>query len=959
MSGYFATGCLEYFATDLNSMNGGKKFLCVSKSTLKPLVLLVKSDALQIWSDGCNDRVMLATKPLPRNDKDTVDITSYHAVWHPSESTLFAILYEGVNLAVFSLSDELVSKEGRYVNSRVRHCNIKCLYYLNFGKQNMICNASSIMAFENDIFIAANNKLAARLSWSCALKETYDCSKSIKYFSYGPVLECVAMVMTNGEVWIYFLPDKLERNLVNAFSTSSENQNLLLISTIDPERNKRATTISIDEKCLRIAVGYINGDVCVYCLQENTYSKINNSVSNKSSRRVSATIYSKMSLQEQVENCNFFVGSVSAMEWAVDGQAVAAGYSRGGFAVWSPFGTCLFSTLSCVSDVSTSINFSFKVGFKHPEIQNVVALTWLSSSFSLLAAISQSQDARSRRDYKALNWSLVVAKFLKSIDTSHTAIFKLHYPVLMGPTAIYRYNHHRRRKKWQKLRPLKDYINSNAPLKHCSVSPSASRIAIAGSSGFVIFEESTKVWRTLSDSNDESNFCCLGLLWLNDSILVCSQQTMLTIWDVAKLKNRKKILTIPIQTDAFSVYKMIPVTRVARRFFIISRIKYNAAKLNMLLISLSYTSDARGSILKYTTRKVPTPFFDNNPILKLCYIPGTNLIPKYDCNSQINHGNSFDLGFFMALHNNGKASFAGANCPKKVYDVAQEIFLNIWYADLSLENCPVSLTVTFWMYEKRLGLHVLVPAVKGFRIKRVINIYAKHAPLGVISYSGRFVYCVSGRKLTRHTRRPYFAVLGNSFSFNVALILIYLKDSNTRMVDTVFYKLLDTSTSRSLLQILVEHAYGNRHLTNSGASFLLLQRVLKMLRNEMKLYVKVICRSARLIEKSRWVFIFPYAGNPCQLYNICIKYKDIISGSMYMNILCESGIASVNNIHKSTIITKTIETGTKLIRKFMKHGNKNSALDEELKLFLERISIKHVVSVREYFHTSDMHRNTG
>ena len=80
---------------------------------------------------------------------------------------------------------------------------------------------------------------------------------------------------------------------------------------------------------------------------------------------------------------------------------------------------------------------------------------------------------------------------------------------------------------------------------------------------------------------------------------------------------------------------------------------------------------------------------------------------------------------------------------------------------------------------------------------------------------------------------------------------------------------------------------------------------------------------------------------------------------MYMNILCESGIASVNNIHKSTIITKTIETGTKLIRKFMKHGNKNSALDEELKLFLERISIKHVVSVREYFHTSDMHRNTG
>ena len=97
MSGYFATGCLECFATDLNSMNGGKKFLCVSKSTLKPLVLLVKSDALQIWSDGCNDRVMLATKPLPRNDKDTVDITSYHAVWHPSESTLFAILYEGVN----------------------------------------------------------------------------------------------------------------------------------------------------------------------------------------------------------------------------------------------------------------------------------------------------------------------------------------------------------------------------------------------------------------------------------------------------------------------------------------------------------------------------------------------------------------------------------------------------------------------------------------------------------------------------------------------------------------------------------------------------------------------------------------------------------------------------------------------------------------------------------------------
>jgi hypothetical protein len=783
---YFATGCKEFLTKDLYSEgdinNRNLKYcdrtLCISKSCLKPLVLFITDNEVQVWSDIYNNHVLLAKLTLPRDGINNRDVSpSCHAVWHPFEANLFAVLYRGQNLAVFSLGDKNTGAKGAHIKGLMY--SVKCLHYSNFWKRDTFRSGTSILAVKNHIFITGNNKRIARLSWTCAVEEIFESSKNIVFFTFESSLSCVGMVMATGEAGISFFRDTPDRD---TFSCDMKNSRFSLLYAGEVQhKNNPATLVSISGKCFRVAIGLCNGDLYIYCLKEKLGSLPNNSPSQKSFTAVSVTLYSKISLQGMIEHSGFLVGSVSAIKWTSDSGVLAAGYSMGGIAVWTSSGDCLFSTLSCVNDISNSMNLTPQIDSQQPEIQNVVSLSWLSSSFLLLAAFSHLQNNNSLVDPKGKKWQIVQVNFLKSIDTSCMAVSKLQLPVLIGPTFIYRYHHHRRRRKWQKLCPLKDYIETNAPLNHCSISPSAMYVAIAGKTGFILFEDATVSWRIFPDLKYTKNFQCLELAWLDDNILVCLHVNTITIWNVAKSNNRKQILTIPLTLEKYSAYGIVPTIGDANKLCLAARRNDSITTLSFFYVSFSYSCNNDSEILNYNIGNIRSPIIDGHPVLRICCLAENTYMQEFAMEGTVRQETPNPPGVLLLLRNNGSASLIGLHNFKKHFELGQRVLVYIWYSEFCIRSNTHLPSIKFWFYERKNGLHLLLPNDEVISVRHSTNCYLKNLPLGIIPYNGRFLYCMPALWTMRSFKRTHQVIKQRSFSYLIILLIIHLPRAGDKM----------------------------------------------------------------------------------------------------------------------------------------------------------------------------------
>ncbi len=945
MPSYFVTGCIEKITNDLpwaknprhNDSKPSNKIECILKSHLRPLVLILKRIGVQVWHDKCDDRLLLAKCILPSYSKvdETVEMT-YRATWHPLEADLFAVLYEGCKIAVFLLNREYMNE--RCVGKRIHA--IKCLYYLDLRRRSFFRSATSILAVGKAIFVFCNSKHIARLSWSCAFQEIQSCNENVDYITYVATISCIGMVMGNGEVCICFFHNIPLQDIFSALLSEQKYQVSIMVSPGNECQNNRATTLSINDKTFRLAVGTADGDVYVYSFkEENSIGYPKNKDSNK---RISATQYSKISLQEFIDDPQFLVGSVSVIEWSTDGKAIATGYSKGGFAVWSPDGELIFSPLSCVLDISTSMNLVSKPRSKEQDTQNVSALTWLSSSFNLLVASGETEDSTVSEAARGFKWSLKKLFFLKSIDVSTLSISKFHTPILIGAKVIYRYTQHRRRKKWIRLHPLEAYIEKNAPLCHCAMNPSATHLALAGKSSFLIFEEATSTWVAPRKVSNENELQCVGLLWLNDSILICSHLTSLTFWNITK-SNCEKVLSIPLSSESCShPPQFVSVIKRARQLCVSTRSRSKVSATNFVFISLMYCLDLKKGVLRYKIDKLSPPIF-GYPILKACYLPhGMDMHMQF----------KFVADCFILQRNNGNISFLSTQQGEKVYNLGTKTFVNIWYSELNINHLPTQSKIFFWVYEKDIGLQMLTEGSTLFSLKQIVDINSPYTPIGVIPDNGM---CVSFSQQLKHVgfvRRAHSSLTQRQFSCNLVLMYFYLLRSDLKMLENGFHNMLNLPTCLNLIQILVENAYEARHV-KCDMSAALLQKVLKMCQNHLELHVKVMGRSARLIERSRWDLLFPYAGNARQLQTVCLQFNDLISAAMYVNIIGTGDTWLIKKMHTSTKNMLVIENGARRAQEFLRY-ERRSAVKMQLKIYIRRLLLMHVESMREYFHLTDM-----
>ena len=126
-----------------------------------------------------------------------------------------------------------------------------------------------------------------------------------------------------------------------------------------------------------------------------------------------------------------------------------------------------------------------------------------------------------------------------------------------------------------------------------------------------------------------------------------------------------------------------------------------------------------------------------------------------------------------------------------------------------------------------------------------------------------------------------------------------------------------------------------------------------MCQNHLELHVKVMCRSARLIERSRWNLLFPYAGSARQLQNVCLQFDDLISAAMYVSIICVGDTWFIKKMRALTKNILVIENGARRAQEFLRY-ERRSAVKMQLKLYIRRLLLMHIECMREHFHVTDI-----
>ena len=230
------------------------------------------------------------------------------------------------------------------------------------------------------------------------------------------------------------------------------------------------------------------------------------------------------------------VGPVSCLAWSPCGDAVAAGYSRRGLAVWARSGCRTWSTLP---SAGASVAARLRPG--EPLATGTRALAWGSGGWVLFAAPEEGSyppaaagdgHAPVPPDATALAVSpasrLVVFPMARSCaiaGSSLRGVGGMHggwSGLMLRPDAAFVLdNRHVRvgELSWAPLRVSPVYVSANQPLNVAAMSDDGQHVAVAGRRGLALVAVRSGKWRVFGDVLQEMEVRCHLVAWLGSRLV--------------------------------------------------------------------------------------------------------------------------------------------------------------------------------------------------------------------------------------------------------------------------------------------------------------------------------------------------------------------------------------------------------------------------------------------------------
>ncbi|KAM3172254.1 hypothetical protein ACTXT7_014931 [Hymenolepis weldensis] len=359
-------------------------------------------------------------------------------------------------------------------------------------------------------------------------------------FHWAPTLGGFLVTLTNGCLLLVILPLSI---------LDSEQVRAVYLTQVE-----LCSPISVNSRFRSFAVGSSNGQITSYHLDEMSNALVTSQ---------------KFHLPDPVRHgIDKMPGAVKTISWSPDGYCLAAAWSPHGMALWSVFGSLLYSTLLDQTEVTrflAPLNFCWTLkGFylwtissfvddpdrrEREEYLNAFRERLLHSCNALPQTQRQiaKNMAKMRSDLhlddsgddesgsgvttngkstlsKNRNFLMVFRLAKSALAANPTGDNHLHL-LMYTADSIYvivrRFLHSRRNMLHVPLPP--EYIRTNFPLKFAAMNPQGSQVIVAGSRGFALCVLSTLQCRLFGNITQEQAFeVHAGLAWWGHFICFCA-----------------------------------------------------------------------------------------------------------------------------------------------------------------------------------------------------------------------------------------------------------------------------------------------------------------------------------------------------------------------------------------------------------------------------------------------------
>lgn len=539
-------------------LNTSETLLQINCDRVKILFAVLSTDTLTIWYSNkpCVPIISIkrSTKCLTRNGENVL------VEWKP-DSTKLAVVTTGGTLLIYDL--ELVeTAKGIYNQLDSHFSNLRRDSAELFIKEKVpllkLTLAKEVQLFVpikclvcvtiSHMMVAIKDGKIVRLNWNGTEERDYTLELNRTPFSinqqvssatpifdpgiyvvsidYSPLLGGFAIVLNDGRAAFLTAPNlKFDPNQVQGIWAPG----------IDD-----ASCVSINHKYRLIAVGRKNSHVCVFTIDDLT-----------GALELSHTM---------ILSSKDFPGSpdsVRQIKWTPDGCAVIISWDKGGFSLWSTFGSMLTCSLAWdygLVSSTTSLGTYF----------NISSMDWSCEGYQLMIVRQTMEESRPRTELLQLDFiksalsvnpcvSLNPFLLLQGDDKiliNHNETLETIYhhnsqyndlmigsddpnPPLPPPASdlsqldnfeiksIYSTSFLSASKHWISVMVPTAYTNANWPVRFSALDKSGNNLAVAGRTGLALYSLTTRKWKLFGNETQEKDFVVTGgLVWWNEFIIL-------------------------------------------------------------------------------------------------------------------------------------------------------------------------------------------------------------------------------------------------------------------------------------------------------------------------------------------------------------------------------------------------------------------------------------------------------
>uniref|UniRef100_A0A5K3F1V7 Protein RIC1 homolog n=1 Tax=Mesocestoides corti TaxID=53468 RepID=A0A5K3F1V7_MESCO len=366
-----------------------------------------------------------------------------------------------------------------------------------------------------------------------AVTSHIDSAVNCKSFYWAPTLGGFLITLTNDRLLLVILPlSRLDSELLKA---------VWLPFVEDP------TVITVNSRFRTFAVGTSVGNVTAYRLDEMSNMPI---------------IQQNFCFPDPVRHgINKMPGSVKAMSWSPDGYCLAVAWSTHGLALWSVFGSLLYSTLpdqievtrflfplsfcwtlrgfhlwtvsSFIDDPDRRAREENLAAFRERLMQNCNALPSTQRQIAINVAkmradLGLDEDAELEdqvsSNSKNQNFLMIFHLAKSALVSNPTSDNHLHLLFCTPDTlfvTVRRFLHSRRNMLHIPVPQI--YIRANFPVKFAALNTVGSHLVVAGRRGLAVCFLSSLQWRLFGNVTQEQAFeVHAGLAWWGRFICLCA-----------------------------------------------------------------------------------------------------------------------------------------------------------------------------------------------------------------------------------------------------------------------------------------------------------------------------------------------------------------------------------------------------------------------------------------------------